>query len=429
MKRREFLNSMNQLLLLSLAGKIGGLSLLPRIANAAVLEGPRKRFFVTVIIEGGWDVTLGLDPKEHKNGSDQNDMYLEYRSDEILNVNGLRLAPACQALLPYASDIAVINGVFMSDNNVSHGSNLDYISTGDVLNQSPDLSVEIGNSRSSDPFYVIYSENIYGGNRRFIPMSVENLNSFKESLDTSLMSFAIRGQGVFANAQREMIKDAPLRTKMLEMMNFLSEDIQGSGLSFPRNGRDAALTAAAFSSGLSQQAKLNLKVGELDTHSNHPQRHLLAQTGAWDAVANLFRIFKKTPFENGSSLFDHTTFMVISEFARTPSLDASKGKDHNPFTNSVLLAGAGIKGQQSFGTSQLILRKNSSNGQSRLVARPVDFKTGSAPATKTEAKNSNFQFIFPENVISTVLEIMNLDRNKFGSIPLNTPYLPTLIRT
>jgi hypothetical protein len=109
-------------------------------------------------------------------------------------------------------------------------------------------------------------------------------------------------------------------------------------------------------------------------------------------------------------------------------LNAAQGKDHNPLTNSVLLAGAGVKGGRSFGSSQLITRKNSASGSPRFSGGPIDYATGAIPKTNEQARNSNFQFIFPENVASTVVEIVGADRDRFGNIAASTPFIPTLVR-
>jgi hypothetical protein len=63
--------------------------------------------------------------------------------------------------------------------------------------------------------------------------------------------------------------------------------------------------------------------------------------------------------------------MVASEFSRTPALNQFRGKDHNHLTNSVLLAGYGIKGNQQLGKSKVISRHNSPDGQSKHLALPL----------------------------------------------------------
>lgn len=436
MKRRDFLNHMNQLMLLGFTGGIPGLTLFPTRVRAAEIQAPLpKRFFVQIRASGGWDVTLGLDPRVHANGSDQNDMFIEYSSEQILAGGGLRFAPACAPLLPYASDIAVINGVFMSDSNLDHPANLDYITTGSVQGHAPDLSVEVAHATSVGPFGVVFNQSLKRAHRTLMPTTLNNLNSLKDSVDVSQLQSLLGAPSLLNSAQKDLVQNAPVRQRLIESLSGLADEIDNSPLADNTgSGRSAGILAAAFASRAAFQAKIDLLGANLDTHSNHPDVHLRAQTQVWAAVANLFRVFKKVELkgpvgESLGSLFDHTTFMVASEFARTPALNAAKGKDHNPLTNSVLLAGAGVNGGRSIGSSVLVTRKESITGSSRHAGSPIDYATGAVPKSKDEARHENFQFIFPENVASTVFEVVGADRNLVGTIPPATPFLPGLVRS
>jgi uncharacterized protein (DUF1501 family) len=435
MKRREFLAHLNQLILLGAAGGMPGLTLLPTRVRADEIQAPMpKNLFVMICAQGGWDVTLGLDPRIHADGSEQSDMFIEYRPEEILANGDLRLGPACAPILPYASDVAVINGIFMSDSNVSHDANLDYITTGNILGQAPDLSAELAYASSVGPFGVVFNRSLKRANRALMPTTIDNLTSLKKSVDVSALQGLLSQPSPFNDAQKKLTKSAPARQRLIDALSGLKNEIDNSPLADgTSNGQMAAIVAAAFASRSAYQAKLDFSSGNLDTHSAHPGNHLKAQTQVWAAVANMFRIFKKVALTgpNGEvmgSLFDHTTFMVVSDFARTPELNAAQGKDHNPLTNSVLLAGAGVKGGRSFGSSQLITRKNSASGSPRFSGGPIDYATGAIPKTNEQARNSNFQFIFPENVASTVVEIVGADRDRFGNIAASTPFIPTLVR-
>jgi uncharacterized protein (DUF1501 family) len=53
----------------------------------------------------------------------------------------------------------------------------------------------------------------------------------------------------------------------------------------------------------------------------------------------------------GRGLLSSTLVVVSGEFGRTPKINANAGRDHWPRVFSVLLAGAGIKGGQAYGSS------------------------------------------------------------------------------
>ncbi len=52
-----------------------------------------------------------------------------------------------------------------------------------------------------------------------------------------------------------------------------------------------------------------------------------------------------------SGMLDETLLVVTGEFGRTPKINAGAGRDHWPHVFSVLLAGAGLEGGRTFGSS------------------------------------------------------------------------------
>ncbi len=458
LNRRNFLGILNQGMAFGAASGISGLTLYPSIVRASealskplsnplsnsLLERPKK-FLIMVRMAEGWDVSLGLDPKAHGTAhgtlgsqSDQQDIFIEYRADEILTYQNLKMGPACAALMPFAPDIAIVNGVFMSDANVSHEANLDYISTGNGSGQAADSVVELAYSTGTGPFGVIFNSRLKRATRNLMPTSYSDLENLRNAVDASQLQDYIaklKSKGQLRDSQLNLIQNAPARTRLIQAMDGLGAEfgktIDNSQTGLAQLHRASVLVAAAFSSGVAYQAQLDLSLS-LDTHSDHEIKHMNEQKSGWEAVANLFRIFKNIPYLNEKgeakgSLFDQTTFVVVSEFSRTPALNASKGKDHNPLTNSVLLAGGGVKGGQSFGESRIITRRHSETGESRHVASLVDYATGQVPQTKSEAQSANFQFIFPENIVSTLIEITGADRSRIANINSDVPFLSKII--
>jgi hypothetical protein len=86
--------------------------------------------------------------------------------------------------------------------------------------------------------------------------------------------------------------------------------------------------------------------GEFDSHGRiyHHMRHRLlppADQGLAALVGDLW--------ERG--LHHDTLLMVFSEFGRTPTINKDAGRDHWPFAQSILLAGAGITGGCVYGAT------------------------------------------------------------------------------
>lgn len=87
----------------------------------------------------------------------------------------------------------------------------------------------------------------------------------------------------------------------------------------------------------------------------------------WDTHAQNFKLLKESllpPFDVGFSslltdldergILDETLVICLGEFGRTPKINPNAGRDHWAACNSVVLAGAGIRGGQVIGSSDRI---------------------------------------------------------------------------
>ena len=388
MKRRHFLQ---QSTLLSLLASGFSPLLLPRLSFAS---DNGAHFFLLLRISGGWDTSLSLDPKTHREGTTQEDIFIEYQESDILrSPKGLLLGPAAASLKPFMDEMAVIKGIEMR-RDAGHFTNLEMMSTGYGDGKTAALPIELSSTYRSGPMGVVFEQNLPVGQRinTLTNMNqIVNSNSNGETLD-----FTDLGDDGFGTA-----------IGALSEINSLSGDISKISQKLISQGatnKQAAL-AAVFSTHAAFQASIDVTSSNLDSHSNHVGNHLNSQKRSWEEVANLFALFAKTEYKNsGQSLFDHTTFMVVSEFGRTPALNGAKGKDHNPHANSVLLAGRGIQGGTSVGKSFIQPARESSSGISMHLSRPIDYKTGTA-LNKGEGTHKDVGLIFPENVAASVASI------------------------
>jgi uncharacterized protein (DUF1501 family) len=152
----------------------------------------------------------------------------------------------------------------------------------------------------------------------------------------------------------------------------------------------AALVATALKKGISQCVSINL-VGGLDTHFGTQTTHASNLRTGFDALATLVDDLRRSAHPSGGNFMDHTTFLVFSEFARTPLINATGGRDHH-LSSSCLLMGAGLKHNVAFGHT----------GDIGMAPGLVDLRTG-APNPYTGDN------ILPEHIIATVLASAGLD--------------------
>jgi uncharacterized protein (DUF1501 family) len=113
----------------------------------------------------------------------------------------------------------------------------------------------------------------------------------------------------------------------------------------------AAIAAQALSQGLSHVVSLSLANG-LDDHNDIYGAQGIEQRAGWEALGRLLAHLKtvQTAPGSGVSIYDRTTMLVFSEFARTPLVNVRDGRDHH-LTNSCLIKGPGIRGNVVFGAS------------------------------------------------------------------------------
>ena len=88
------------------------------------------------------------------------------------------------------------------------------------------------------------------------------------------------------------------------------------------------------------------------------------QEANWDAHDNVFGRLKNDLIPPADQAFaaliddltdrgllDETLVIAMGEFGRTPKINASAGRDHWPNCYSVVLAGGGVRGGTTFGSS------------------------------------------------------------------------------
>ena len=113
----------------------------------------------------------------------------------------------------------------------------------------------------------------------------------------------------------------------------------------------------------------------LDSHNDHLGKHKAGLVVNFEYVSKFLDGLAKVPWQNsGQSLLDVTTVVITSEFTRTPALNVSKGKDHNPFSNSLIVMSPKFK-PGIVGRSRVLDAQLSPNGVPALVAMPVHNQT------------------------------------------------------
>ncbi len=383
---------------LSLFAKTSGLVLgsqyLPFSLTAKADTGTDPHFFLLLKVNGGWDVTLGMDSKLPADmtaqGIDELDFYRVYTEDQMTKVaDNAYFGPGAASLAPYFSDICVVNGVLMLPRNPNHEINRAYMAIGNANANDPYFPFQLAMTAGDAPMGVShrleYVDQLRTGahTSRIAARELTQVQSaglqdlYVQALADKIRQEAAQsGLNATIDAQKLALEAQTALMSVAEKFNYFRETyFDGTD-----EADGIAATIAGFNAGVVRYGVIDIQSDyELDTHSGHSTQHPKVLGRALQRVAGTIKCLKETAYsptgvETGTSLFDHTTVMVVSDFARTPYRQDGDGTDHNPRNNSCLLFGKRIQGGQVIGSSRMISRQNTAEGRSRLQANLYDFK-------------------------------------------------------
>lgn len=432
---------------------LGGLSF-RAFAQAAQLA-PADRCFVFVYFSGGWDQLLAFDPRDPSVFTVDripetrilpgyaliNDTTFPYAPILPATRPGsappnIRFGPAVDRLADHYDLMAVVRGINMA--TLSHDVGYRYFLTG----KEPAGSAARGSSAATEivgqmaPIQPIPSlaygietyNDRYPGTANALRVSRINdllltLSPSPTALDSEIEKQLVdlRGQKVTCESQlydtRGLVTSYDTsRDQMAAVLNarldqaFRFELAANAGIRaqyglpgappYDTPAGRAALVATALKKGISQCVTINL-TGGLDTHFGTQLNHATTLRTGFRALADLVSDLRATTHPAGGNFMDHTTLLVFSEFARTPLINATGGRDHH-LCSSALLMGAGLKHNVVY----------SSSGDIAMAPGRVDLRTG---LPDPDGRN-----VFPENVIATVLASAKLDYSILRDEPLTS---------
>jgi hypothetical protein len=152
----------------------------------------------------------------------------------------------------------------------------------------------------------------------------------------------------------------------------------------------AAIAAQALCRGVSQAVSVQVQQN-LDDHFNWDTNQATTQRNGFEALGLMIRYLKSQQFRStADTVWEHTTLVCFSEFARTPLVNSRNGRDHH-LTSSCCVAGPGIRGNTVLGgTTDL-----------NLLYRKMNLATG-------QPDDDNSTLVHPSDVHATVLKSMGL---------------------
>ncbi|WP_394836762.1 DUF1501 domain-containing protein [Pendulispora rubella] len=445
-----------------------------------------RHFFLHILISGGIDGSYLFDARPLRmtdKGRHANYLYknsvqgipagVDAARIEMVGSNGTKTlrTSLVNPLMAHAADFSIVNGVLMSKDGEGHENSARYAMT----NQSnegfdsfiPMLGAPSGLPIESILFGALPPGMSPGANfSKSIQFQGTEANGIGRALahgpkiekDSALFrhirqrqSANAQGAGMFSQGSKKLLsalENAPLLSSALQRavgtepastVDFLAG--LAIALEYFRSGVTSAATVVhdrgadldVHGAGDAAGTQMALLGGRLGTGSG------ATAPGVTQNLARVFEILKATPLDRNDprspSFFDVTTVCIHTEFTRTMvSLSFSgdvgyTGTDHNPLSNTVILAGYGIRGGLILGESDCtdvddngnilnvsgahFAREGTTDNKQlrKIMGKPFDFATMKArsdrPATFQATDYLNFS-----SVANTVMDLFGIDPQK-----------------
>jgi len=443
--------------LLKLGAVAAGTAALPFGARALAADG-QPHFFLFLCISGGLDASYTFDARPlamtdknkiqnylYKGGSNNlpDPQPILYTGSN--GTSTLRTA-LTNDLMKHAGDFSVINGTCMATNGfVGHGNNMYYLFTSSA-NPGRDSFLPLIGQMGKRPLESVHIGGFEGDGNGAPPNFAGSIqlgqgqggnlaNVLKNGPAVDLASPVMKhvmarinanaaGTGLFSVGSQKMkagMERAPALADTLKNVAMANGGQAGQMEIQP--ALDIAL--AYLKGGVTSACTIMFdRDPVMDTHDSGScsQQPVLFKE-VLKNVEHVFATLKAIPFDEtaGLSMFDVTTLMVTTEFSRTMiqqgSDAANSGSDHNPLTNTVLLAGKGIVGGQVIGASDLTdvteqgelvgvsgAHKLKDSSLTSIMGKPFDFETQKPRTDLPETFKDEDYLNFP-TVVNTLMEL------------------------
>jgi hypothetical protein len=451
--RREFLAKTSALAAgSSMFSVFGGL-------NAEAQEAREPHFFLQLNVFGGFDQSYLFDSRPLSMVSaGKKALYLEQEPTEWIGVNDQKtlVTEAASVLRNYHADLTILNGVVMAAQFDGHEQNANFLTTGNPfggsyfvphLNHGPDQTLL--DFVSTGFFMPFQANNTQNG----VPLNSFSLSTLRSRIEQGAnsdqaqihefvrgrMSKIGEGNGKLSLGARQMLSGHSRMTRLTDAVRSMkiteSEDPLEQSLQVVAQSFISGLTRSAFS-------VLDISVDgqgiTADTHAATDAKKSLAMAAQIaESLAKIIKFLKETPYDAQRSLFDLTTVMFSSEFGRTMRQKGApienSGTDHNPLTNTIILAGKGIRGGRVIGASDFRSESEQLSGahqqldpdQIKQMGLPFDHATGRVRDDRPSAYSASDYLSMP-NIANSLMDMFAVDRKQHWLSERNSGIAPVI---
>lgn len=350
------------------AASMGGLGLGSRRALASPSGGDLK--FVFVVNYGGWDPTRVF-------ATEFSNPFVDMEKDaQLAEIGDFRFVdhedrPAVRTFFDnHSSRSLIFNGVLVP--SVAHENCLRISMTGSTAQDRSDWGAILGGtaaSRFALPQVVVGAPSFPGEFGTFVTRTGEgsqlqdlisgDFNSWSDkavaatdSRAEALMDrYLVRRYGAAAEyalsgRDSELRSTLNLAHQRAMGLKDLEHDVDWSGAS--TFAGQASVAVDLLRLGVSRVVTLAFSNYGWDTHVYNDSYQSSNFQALFTGLNTLMASLASTPGTSAATLLDETVVVVLSEMGRTPQLNSSDGKDHWPYT-STLVVGPGLAGGRVIG--------------------------------------------------------------------------------
>jgi len=389
-------------------------------AHGAVNGRPAKNLLV-FFAYGGWDTAMCFDPKPGVSTVIVPDGEVQtHHGIDIYAVDGAPAVPAFFA--EHGDQVALLRGLDMV--SLSHEICRRYALTGTADIRQPDLAAIIAATTGVDRAlpYLMMSSRAMPGPLAGLAGWLGRGNQLGELLNPDLgvaplpdlglppddaidpVSDWIRGRHERSAAEFHSSKgkarydDFGAGQDRVASLEAHREGFRGfEGLEIVDNQIDMALHVLA--NGLVRSVMVD-SGNNWDTHYDNDLQ-VRYYDRMFTALDRLMTGLRTTPGLEGGTLYDETVVWVVSEMGRPPGMNEGYGKEHLPFTSSLLMGG-GVKSGQVIGATD-----------DRLVGQRVNLQTG--------ALDDGGSLVRPDQLVAGLLEGCGVSAEPY--LPNVTPFM------
>ncbi len=322
-------------------------------------------YFVFYFMIGGWDLMLGTDPVPRQDG-----FFIPFEDSDVITAGGHRFGPAFEPLIPFANKMAILRGIHCDALNhpqarfrmvTGHfkppGNVVTSPSVQTLLARKLGLRYEMPNL-SSDALRPASFRGV-DDDPLLEPVRVANLEQLQGIVGVrgdiadyaAEIHKAVAAKDAITRAAYDGIDLAAEFGQFADLARALAKsDYRSRARSAKATDGKKALDRWQKQARMAVEAiRLDLAPivtvgsGEFDSHTRGEyMSHVGAVERGFRTVAEIAKGLAESIEPDGSSMLDHTTIVVTSEFSRTPSRNELGGKHHWP-TNAMVVLGKGVR--------------------------------------------------------------------------------------